>query len=170
MQKIYLISLFFILPALVFPLNLSSRDEGYKIVETLQWQAPKEILPGHSILCFDGAVNHDSLGYLPVFEYVLPASFTGTIKTISLANEIYEPAGPMDALDFPDLGLIGEEPKILVSSFQAGKSRRQSVCLMPLRKASGEDGYERLVSFELDITIDEERTPLSSVNDRIFAS
>ncbi len=158
MQKIYKVLLVILLPALLFPLKTTAQDEGLRVKENLHWQPSKEIVKGHTILCFEGAVNHDNFGFLPVYQYILPADLAVQVSGAQLENEIYEPAGELDPENYPDIELIGDEPGIISSSFQTKQGLQHCISILPLRKANGQEGYERLISFELVIQTREAAT------------
>jgi len=166
MQKLYSFSIFVVFIVLASQFKVLAQEQEYAFRVSLQWESAKDLYPGHSILSFDGAVNHDSLGFLPVYQYHVPLEFTGKISGFSLLNEVYEPIIISDPNEFPDLNLISAEPLILLSTVYSRKIPQQSVCILPLRKIKEGGGFERLVSFGLQISVEDMPSPLSSVNNR----
>jgi hypothetical protein len=153
MRKFFLSGIILSLLTSVIPVKVMSQDQGFTISETLHWQPSKDLFPGHSILCFEGAVNHDSLGFLPVYQYSLPIPDNLKVSAIQILDGVYEPVYIDDPSNFPDLDLIDTEPRIIISTSYSNKKPLQSVYLLPLRKAQGKEGFEKLVSFTLKISL-----------------
>jgi len=154
MRKFYFFSILILALSFAFPANIEAQERGYTVGASLQWQPSKDLFPGHSILYFEGAVNHDSLGFLPVYQYDFPESGTyGAFKVseIHIIECIYEPVEMKDQSSFPDLDLIGAEPRMIISTVVTRKIPKQSLFLLPLRKAQGGEGFEKLVSFKIKI-------------------
>jgi hypothetical protein len=153
MRNFFLSGIIISLLTSLVPAKIMSQDQGFTITETLRWQPSKNLFPGHSILCFEGAVNHDSLGFLPVYQYSLPISDTYKLSESQIVTGIYEPVDIDDPGNFPDLDLIGKEPRIFISTSVSRKIPEQSLYLLPLRKALEGEGFEKLVSFTLKISL-----------------
>jgi hypothetical protein len=153
MHKFYLIIILFISLAFIFPVKAMAQEQDLTIMVNLQWQPFKELFPGHSLLFFEGAVNHDSLGFLPVYQYSIPQTFPGKVADVKILEGVYEPAEMMDPSDFPDLDLIEIEPRIIITTLQTRRNPQQFLFLLPLRKIQGKEGFERLVSFKLLIRL-----------------
>ena len=164
MQKLYSFSILILFIVLTSQFRGLAQEQEYAIQVSLQWEPAKDLYPGHSILSFEGAVNHDSLGFLPVYEYHVPLEYTGKISGFSLLDEVYEPIVIGDPNEFPDLNLIGAEPLILLSTVYSRKIPQQSLCILPLRRIKEGGGYERLVSFGLKVSMEDMPSPLSSPN------
>ncbi len=153
MRKFCLYRTLILLLALSLSAGVTGQGQDFTISEKLQWQPSKQLFPGHSILCFEGAVNHDSLGFLPVYQNTFPAAMTGKVSGIKLSDEVYEPVEMDEPGSFPDLDLIGSEPKIFISTFTERKVPSQALILLPLRKAKGKEGFEKLVSFKIRMSL-----------------
>jgi hypothetical protein len=131
----------------------ATQDRSYMVSDSLHWQPAKNLFPGHTIFMFNGAVNHDSLGFLPVYSYNIPNEYTGKVSAVSLLKGIYEAVETIDMSMFPDIDLISDEPVIILSTSQNRKMPLQTVYLLPLRKTPGKEGFEKLVSFSLKIDL-----------------
>jgi hypothetical protein len=156
MRKLYFFIIIFSSLAMMLPSEALAKERSYMVSDSIRWQPPKNLFPGHSLFFFDGAVNHDSLGFLPVYYYSIPKAYTGKISAISLLNGVYEPLETEDLSMFPDLDLISAEPVIILSTSQNRKIPAQSLYLLPLRKAQGKEGFEKLVSFKLKIDLEDD--------------
>jgi hypothetical protein len=137
---------------------------SFVISDSIRWQSPKKLFPGHSLFFFDGAVNFDSLGFLPVYACNIPQEYNDKISVVSLLSATYEPLATEDWSGFPDIDLIRDEPVIILSASQNRKITVQSVFLLPLRKATGKDGFEKLVSFKLKLDIGNKLLQAPAVN------
>jgi hypothetical protein len=126
-----------------------AQDKTELIRKTLDWQADKVVFQGQRLLYFDGAVNHDSLGLLPVFQFPLSAQTRVSAQDLSIADGIYEPFEIEDVAAYADLNLIGNEPRILLSSQTTRGVTTQYISILPVRIRPDKEGYEKLVSFSV---------------------
>ncbi|NTV82938.1 MAG: hypothetical protein HGA23_01380, partial [Bacteroidales bacterium] len=157
MRKLYMLNILIIILTLSVSLKLIAQEQPYTITETLQWKATEELFPGHSIFYFDGAANHDSLGFLPVYQCFIPGTNLINRQEIKLIEEVYEPLDIDQVSDFPDIEFIEDQPRIIVSTIYSRKTPKQSISLLPMRKAPGCEGFQRLVSFKLEISFHEDQ-------------
>jgi hypothetical protein len=164
MEKKYLIRFLALITIVILFLDLSAQQEQYVIRRNLEWQPSKEIQPGHTILIFEGATNHDSLGFLPVCQVELPEIPAGSAAEAHLTDVIYEPFKIDDPLDYPDIDLIRDEAQVIISSFTSQKIVMQAAYIMPLRRSNESGGFERLVSFGLSVQIEKDKSNLSIPN------
>lgn len=142
----------------------------YVVSDSISWQPVKNLYPGHSLLIFEGALNCDSLGFLPVYSCNIPKEYKDKISAVSLLNATYEPVEAEDWSVFPDIDLIREEPVIIISTSYNRKIPVQTVFFLPLRKAPGKEGFEKVVSFKLRIDIDNARVqPTGNIAVRNYA-
>jgi hypothetical protein len=155
MRKLNIFSFIVLALVMIFCSSAIGQDKSFTFKGSIRWDEPKELYPGHTLLYFDGAVNHDSLGFLPVYLYNIPADYNGRVSSASLWDVVYEPLNTMNLLDFPDLDLVRDEPVLIISTSCNRKVPVQSLYLMPIRKAAGKSGYERLVSFTLKFDLKE---------------
>jgi len=156
MRKLYFFIIIFSSPAMMLPSAALAQERSYMISDSIRWQPPKNLFPGHSLFFFEGAVNHDSLGFLPVYYYSIPKAYTGKISAISIFDGVFEPLETEDLSMFPDIDLISAEPVIILSTSQNRKIPTQSLYLLPLRKATGKGSFEKLVSFKLKIDLQDD--------------
>jgi hypothetical protein len=159
MQKFCLSGILIFFLAFSLPHRAMAQGQDFTISQRLQWQPSKHLFPGHSLLCFEGAVNYNSLGFLPVYQYTLPDVLNGKVSGTKLTDEVYEPVETDNPAEYPDLDLIGAEPKIIISTFTDRKIQKLSLYLLPLRKAQGKEGFEKLVSFKLSISLSADQLP-----------
>jgi len=138
-------------------MRVFAQQRQYMISESLDWQGNKSLYPGHSVLMFDGAVNHDSLGFLPVYQCYIPGNISFQDTDIRLAEAVYEPAEIGNISEFPDLHLIQNEPRIFINTITSRKEALRSLYLLPLRNNPENGTIEKLVSFRLVIQYDESR-------------
>ncbi len=164
MRKLYLLSILLSAFALAFPVKVIPQGQSLTFPVSLEWQPTKVLFPGHSLLHFEGAVNHDSLGFLPVYQYDLQISDTMKVSHVGISDAVYEPVEIDDPLNFPDIELIGTEPIVILSASLIRKIPRQYLYLLPLRKARGREGFEKLVSFRLNIDFIENEIPETNRN------
>jgi hypothetical protein len=154
-------SYFFIILFYIFTVLLQSealaQNKPYILSDSIHWQPSKNLFPGHSLFFFDGAVNCDNLGFLPVYSCIIPKEYNNKICAAILVNAAYEPMEAEDLSEFPDVDLIKDEPVIILSTSYSRKRPDQSVFLLPMRKAPGKESYERLVSFKLKLEIGNEQ-------------
>jgi hypothetical protein len=143
----------------MLPDKLGAQEKLFVISDSIQWQPPKIIFPGHELLFFVGAVNHDSLGFLPVYYYSIPKEYNGRISSAFLIDAEYASLETLEPSEFPDLDLIGTEPVIILSTIYNRKIPAQSIYLLPLRKAPGKEGYEKLVSFTIQFNLENSQIP-----------
>jgi hypothetical protein len=164
MRKSYL--LIILISSFTVLLHSEAFTQGsyYVVSDNIKWKPARNLFPGHSLLFFEGAVNHDSLGFLPVYSCNIPKEYIDKISGASLLSASYEPLETEDWSMFPDIDLIGDEPTIILSTSYERKAPIQSVFLLPLRKAPGKEGFEKLVSFKLKIDIDKDRVWPSAEN------
>lgn len=153
MQILYPYRRFFILASILLTLTGHAQQNPESIPVSIEWQPAQMTIPGQSLLMFEGAVNHDSLGLLPVFRYIIPNSSGGAKYTAYLADEQYEPLQIQDPDNFPDLELIGKAPKIIITTFESRKSAKTAICILPLRKLPDGGKYEKLVSFTVHYSL-----------------
>jgi hypothetical protein len=153
MQKRIFIGLITIIIIMAAVIPGTAQERQLAVRADILWEQPKMLFPGHTVLFFEGAVNHDSLGFLPVYHYPIPAGFHGSVSGYSIENAVYERIEIANPSDFPDLDLIQADPVILVSTDYQRKVRRQSLYILPLREASDGSGIEKLASFELKISM-----------------
>jgi hypothetical protein len=159
MRKYYILSLAVLFSVIAFPVRTIAQDKVFTVTESLQWQLSKDLYPGHSLLFFEGAVNHDSLGFLPVYQYTIPGSPDSDALEVKLLEGIYEPLEIDNPSNFPDLDLIGNEPQIIINTVHSRKIPHTSLFLLPVRKSAGGEGYEKLISFRLSVISIENPAP-----------
>jgi hypothetical protein len=149
----------------------SAQGSFYIVSDTLNWQDVKNIAPGHSILFFDGAINCDSLGFLPIYTCNIPKEYANKISGASLLSVSYEPLEPEDWSEFPDIDRIGDEPVIILSTSYERKSPVKSIYFLPLKKVAGKERFEKVISFKLKIDIEKEcvKEPVENKIIRSFA-
>jgi hypothetical protein len=155
MRKLYFFIIIVSSFAMLLQTEALAQDRSYMVNDSIHWMPVKNLFPGHSLFFFDGAVNYDSLGFLPVYSCDIPKEITGKISGVSLLNAVYEPIETVDMSMFPDIDLIKDEPVIILATSQNRKIDVQSVFLLPMRKAPGNDGFEKLVFFNLKIDFEE---------------
>jgi len=141
---------------MLHPSGSFAQDRSYVVSDSINWQPVKNLFPGHSLLFFNGAVNHDSLGFLPVYTCNTPKDHTGKISSVNLVDAIYEQMETIDMSMFPDIDLVREQPVIIVSTSHNRKIPLQTVYLLPLRKTPGKEGIEKLVSFKIKICLEDD--------------
>jgi len=156
MRKIYLYTLLLLILTSFF-LQVSAQKKEYVIREDLDWQGYKSLFPGHSVLIFDGAVNHDSLGFLPVYQCFIPGSVSFHDADIHLAEAVYEPLEIGIISEFPDLHLIRNQPRIFTNTITKRKEALRSLYLLPLRNNPENGAIEMLVSFTIVIPYNESK-------------
>jgi hypothetical protein len=151
MRKLYLYKIVILLYSLAVSSNIFSQEAPYEIGVKLQWKSSVELYPGHSLLFFEGAVNYDSFGFLPVFQYLVPGNLQLDESNIKLVEEVYESLEIDDISNFPDIELVENQPGIILTTFYTRKIPHQSLFLLPIRKAAGSNGFEKLISFKIQI-------------------
>lgn len=146
--------------AIIFLLPLSAHsqkmEQGKQLTvrQCIQWEPAKKVSDGISLLYFEGAVNHDSLGFLPVFRYDVPGSSNEIPRKAELKDQVYSPLELDTGSETLDINLIGNEVKVMLSASTSGKISRNSVYILPVRKAQNCRGYEKLTSFTLEISFE----------------
>lgn len=154
MRKNYISLLSAFILGFIFFINVSG--QSFEINERLDWKSPSEPQPGHFLLNFEGAVNHEAFGFLPVFQQIVPGNKKIDHTQTQITEAIYEPLIINDINNFPDLELITEQPGIIISTITSRKVTSQVVTLLPLRKSPSGNGFEKLVFFRLDVIFSEE--------------
>jgi hypothetical protein len=157
MRKQYLLIILVLSFAVLLHTKALTQGSVYILSDSIRWQPVKALYPGHSLLFFDGAINYDSLGFLPIYSCNIPNEYNGKISQVSLLSADYEPLENEDWSLFPDIKLIGNEPAVMISTSYDRKIQVQSIFFLPLRKAPGKEGFEKVVSFKLKITIEKDR-------------
>ncbi|RLD58253.1 MAG: hypothetical protein DRJ05_08335, partial [Bacteroidetes bacterium] len=147
--------LFFL--SIVFPVLLFSNVQRYE--RTIVWKGVKTINidDGHSIsvLDFDGAGHKLDLGVMPVYAERFSIPFKDFDFNVELRNQIFEPI-PQDQLPLMENAIVlGSEVLPDKHLSMELKKPYASVSFIPIRKNEITGFYERLVSFEVVIEVDE---------------
>lgn len=134
-----------------------TQESSFILSDSIKWQAAKNLFPDHSLFLFDGAVNCDSLGFLPVYACNIPKKYKDKISSVSLLDPVFAPLETNDLSTFPDVDLIKDEPVIILSKSYNRKIAEQSVFILPLRKVQETGNYEKLVTFKLKFIINNDQ-------------
>ena len=86
------------------------------------------------ILMFDGAVNHDDLGMLPVYHERIALETEYVRAEVKLIAGIYEPLLIDENIVVEDIGLAGDQARIITSVSIARGQPFLDIYLLPLRK------------------------------------
>ena len=132
------------------PSGIKAQEEERMISGTIEWTPAIHISPAEILLNFEGAVNHDDYGLLPILHIPVPSS-TGFITTAILAEAEYQPLDLINPDNYPDLDLVGAEAVAFISSRYERKQRKEDLYIVPLRKSPAGDGYEMLVSYSVTL-------------------
>jgi hypothetical protein len=159
MQKNYIFSLVTACLLMGNMFTAYPQEKGYSFDLKINWENVNDLYPGHALLSFEGAVNHDSLGFLPVYRHEIADQHTGKISDAFLTEEIYALLEIDDPLNYPDLEKIADQPVILVSKYYSRKVEKQALYLMPVRKAAGSNGFEKLVSCKVNFDLSQAEQP-----------
>lgn len=146
-------------------------QQGDRVISgVIHWNEPRQVSADEFQLDFDGAVNHDDYGALPVLS--IPVSNAGM--------EVYSSAIILEAefrkieLDDPekysDLGLVTEEPSVFLSTSWDRKRPVQWLHILPLRRSGDGNGFEKLVSYQVNLGVGPDKEPVGSPGAREFAS
>ncbi|MDX9906317.1 MAG: hypothetical protein RBS55_06995, partial [Bacteroidales bacterium] len=146
-----------------------AQDEDHSVKVELDWQSDLNLFPGHSLLVFEGSVNHDSLGFLPVFHHLMPEHSNRIITGAVIRNEISEPFEIENPVNYPDLEKIGSKPILLITNLTSRRSSIPSAYVMPVyRDESG--NYRRLTSFTLEVPVSTKNITNRETGAREYAS
>ncbi len=149
-RKFIIYTLFFlILPILVF-----SNDQKYK--RKISWDGIRQIQIGDNqtidILYFTGSTNDPENDFLPQYYEKLPVPDNSTDLKCRILNAIYEPVQANEAALLNGTEQIKNSIEIKGSIDYERKKPYALVSFIPLRFNELVGGYEKLVSFELEIS------------------
>jgi len=146
-----------------------AQNEVHSVKVELDWQSDLNLFPGHSLLVFEGSVNHDSLGFLPVFHYLMPEHPSRILTDAVIRNEISEPFEIECPVNYPDLEKIGSKPILIIANLASRRSTIPAVYVMPVyRDESG--SYRRLTSFTLEVSLSTKNEPNRETDAREYAA
>ncbi|HPM92539.1 MAG TPA: hypothetical protein PKZ74_06975, partial [Bacteroidales bacterium] len=146
-----------------------AQNEVHSVKVELDWQSDLNLFPGHSLLVFEGSVNHDSLGFLPVFHYLMPEHPSRILTDAVIRNEISEPFEIESPVNYPDLEKIGSKPILIIANLASRRSTIPAVYVMPVyRDESG--SYRRLTSFTLEVSVSTKNVSNRETDAREYAA
>ncbi|MFP4470890.1 MAG: type IX secretion system sortase PorU [Bacteroidales bacterium] len=146
-----------IISLLLICLPLLLRAEGDSYSFDLRWTSPQEIVQPDSsvirLLHFENAVYHED--YLPYFEHKIRIDQFALKMDATLANPRYVALTNSELLIMNNLPEIGHQVKPEVKVSRARGQSYAIVRLLPFRLNMETGKYEKLISFELTLTIKE---------------
>ena len=159
--------LFFLLAAL--PVFLYSNVQRYK--RSIVWTEIKTINVNEnqtiSVLDFDGAVFDPTTGALPAYtENVLLSVYDYDFKVI-VENQIFEPFPQSQLFLLDDAVSIGNEIIVDQGISLEKKIPYASISFIPIRKNEITGFYERLISFDIVIEVDENQSHQKKIKEYI---
>ncbi|MBW6460795.1 MAG: type IX secretion system sortase PorU [Bacteroidales bacterium] len=155
MKNSYLHIIITIALGLLLHLPSQAQDGGF-FNGNLEWQPPKELIAGEPLLYFERAVNHADFGLLPVFYHRFRQPGQGQLLEISFVEGQWEYQLSEELKSIEEVVMIGEEPLIIVVPETVQKRRYYAIYLLPFRKAGENGDFERLTSFSLSYSWNEE--------------
>lgn len=126
------------------------QGEGDTFRGSIAWTSPIRVSQEEFLIHFEGAVNHDDYGRLPLL-YIPITTLKGFSTSAILTESEYQLLEPGAPGIFPDMEFIEEEAKVFISTSFERKQRKEAIYLLPLRKSPTGEGYERLLSYTLKI-------------------
>ncbi|NOX47642.1 MAG: hypothetical protein GXO89_11765, partial [Chlorobi bacterium] len=153
--------LFFLL--LSIPVFLYSNVQRYE--RSIVWTEVKTINVNEdqtiSVLDFQGAIHDASIGVLPKFTEVIALSAKDYGFKVELKNQIFEPFPQNQLALLAYVSSIGTGIALDKGLSLDKKMPYASVSFIPIRKNGITGLYERLISFELVIEVDENQNSTS---------
>jgi len=113
----------------------------------LEWQPVKELIAGEPLLYFEGAVNHADFGLLPVFYHRFAQPDPNQSLQISFIEGQWFEQPVTELQHIPERELIGEEPRVIITTETVQKKKYYSFYLLPFRQKGESGNFERLQSF-----------------------
>lgn len=123
-----------------------------------------------SVLNFEGAVNHDRFGLLPVFSklYRLPAP--GLSYQFGITDEVYEAFTTQEKIaEIADASLIGSQIRMINDMVAIRGDYFSQLQLLPLRYNETTGKFEKLVSFSIEASLVPEENFKFGRNTREYA-
>ena len=124
-----------------------------------------------TILSFVGSTTREGFGMLPVsLQSIRLKTSADSILSVVMENPVFEPVQDYDQSNVRDLDKIPSEISIFHEQYTQRKIPNLQISVLPLRRNLGTGMIERLISFDLIITIKESDDLLKTESPNLYAA
>ena len=149
---------FFIYVLMLIPGFIFSNVQRYE--RNISWNGIQEIKISDNesipLLRFDGSINEPGNNFFPVYFERIPIDYIASDLKIELYNKIFEPVPDEEIFAIDGVEIITQE--IAITSYISFERKKPFATLsfIPIRKNEITGLYERLISFEIEISFSQE--------------
>ena len=140
-----------ILITVILATRVTAQDNYVPISGNVLWQSPIQVSSTEYLLNFDGAVNIDDYGSLPVLAIPLQPGPGQEVTGVSLIKAEYKTQLVEFQFLFPDLDLINNEVGISLRKETVSGKPKQWLYMLPIKQSESAGCYDLLISYKIKV-------------------